>query len=255
MSINKYSQLDLLGQQIRTLEFTQEQLTNCCNQMMKCRQDVYDRVTTSLKIAKYTFLKEQLRLALLDKDTVFYFDLDNVIFDWRAAILQHLTQFTRIDQLNKSEARDQLIAEVYANNPNFFLDLPWMREAAKRIKLLLDNGYKVRFLTATGEFANPAHVSAQKIEALKEYLLKECDYVVPEEDITVVVHSADKKHYAKPGRVLVDDFARNINEFREAGGVAILVDTEDKPEEAAWGIFDGCIGQQLHDFERYASRK
>jgi hypothetical protein len=250
MSVSKYSPLDLIAHTLRALEENKKALENCCNHMMKCRQERYDEVVNLIKVNKFLFLREQMRIAFTQPGYVFYFDLDNVIFDWRKAILEELPDFKDIDEFNKFEGRDELIKEVYEKQPDWFLHLPWMNEAADRIRVLQEAGIRVEYLTATGDFDGKHEMHATcKQAALNEYLGFHGLEIPDDSEFHAVRHSEDKAAYITPKAVLFDDYHRNINFWRKGGGIGVLVDTETYEEAQAWDIFDGCVTQQIKDLK------
>jgi hypothetical protein len=190
----------------------------------------------SLTLLDGLIREEELRCYAPVIDAV-WFDLDGIIFKWRERILEVYPEFKNIDEFNKHPDKDEMVSEAYRKNPGYFTELEEHEGALGAIQTALVMGLKVGFLTATGEFQDPAITREHKRIALANYILR---HRLPTElldNINFVVHSVDKQKHAKPNIILVDDFKKNHEEWRRAGGASIHVDTEFKSESAAWLSF------------------
>jgi hypothetical protein len=87
------------------------------------------------------------------------------------------------------------------------------------VRMGFSYGYDERFLSALSPHnAMPLEEQAkEKDEWIEEYVTK-FGFNIP---ATYVTQASEKKHYALPGDILIDDSARNCSEWREAGGTAI----------------------------------
>lgn len=245
---------ELLAYQLNSLKFVKDSLNMCCNHMMGCRDEAAKQVDAAYKLARFMYLDERVREALYIKDIVIYFDVDGITLDWRKEILKHYPEFKNIDEFNKHPKKDQMVRAAYEHDVNFFLNIEFHKLAASRIQDLVKRGYDVRFLTATGDLGDQRKLQTDKLIVMTRYLKENVDNETFKkltdetrlvEIMNFVTHSADKAAYAGPDKILVDDYSLNINQWEEAGGIGILVDTEHLEEAEAWKLYDRVTDGRL----------
>lgn len=259
MKLIEASELHILKTQMENLKFVYQSLSMCCNNMMQCRDESQQRALAAYKLSKFMFLDKSIEVLLGKQDTKIYFDVDGIILDWRKEILKHYPEFKNIDEFNKYPKKDQLILAAYEHDSDFFINIGFLTLAAQRIEALIKAGYDVHFLTATGTFGCVQKLQSDKLIVINRYLK---ELLAPDvyadfigdgtivDRVTFVLQSADKKTYAKPNTILVDDYDKNIKQWTEAGGIGILVDTERLDEEEAWGYYDRFTDGRLRTTEQ-----
>ena len=142
-----------------------------------------------------------------------YFDMDGVLADFDRGV----------KELCHIEPRDQgsFIGPDYdmwgkiRQVGHFYSKLKPMEGAVELFQLLYDKyGDKCEILTGIPR-PDKGIVDAadDKINWIKKYL--------PYGVVVNIVYRADKKYYAKPGTILIDDLKSTILEWNEAGGLGI----------------------------------
>jgi 5'(3')-deoxyribonucleotidase len=137
--------------------------------------------------------------------------MDGVIADFVKAFNQtfeaHYPEHTPMDKIGSIKHK---LDEV---NPNFWDEIPPMHDAKKLMNFLADKDFEI--LTAYASW------SPRSKHAKVKWMAKH--FGVPASKIHTVLR-AEKKNYAmtngKPN-ILIDDYAKNIKEFRDAGGIGI----------------------------------
>lgn len=151
-----------------------------------------------------------------------YCDLDQVLYDWIGYTTSKYAKGLTQEQLNKHPNRVGILTEMYIQEPDFFRNLP-LCEGAKELYQGLRNLHRsglisLSFLTAT----DTIHFNAFRVREDKLYALQR-DFGVMSHEVTVVLHSVEKAKYAQPGVILLDDYEKNISEWRAAGGTGVFV--------------------------------
>jgi hypothetical protein len=136
-----------------------------------------------------------------------YCDLDDVLVDWQTNILSEIPDFW----LLKIEERFKILIE---KGEKFWSDLPWTKDGEElweNIKI-----YKPIILSAgaIGKYQVHDFVRKGKIEWVKKNLSTDTEIIV--------CHRREKKNYSKIGNILIDDNEKNINEWKDYGGIGIL---------------------------------
>lgn len=135
-----------------------------------------------------------------------YLDLDGVMADFDA----HFPKTFGLD--HRGMADDAMWATINAH-PSYFFDMPMCAGAAQFYRLI--KHLSPIILTACPR-SNYAHVARQKRAWVRKNL---CDTAV----ILPVMGGRNKPLFMHaPGDILIDDFERNIDCWREEGGVGIL---------------------------------
>lgn len=141
-----------------------------------------------------------------------YLDMDGVMADFDGA-------FPAVFGLDhRSLADDDMWGHINAH-PSFFRDLPPMPGALHFFESI--RWLQPVMLTACPK-TNYAHVAAQKRAWAREHL---CPHIT----VLPVMGGRNKALFMhNPGDILIDDFGKNCDAWREAGGVAIK-------HEGDWG--------------------
>lgn len=183
---------------------------------------------------------------------IIYVDLDGVIFDFEKAVVNHLPHFASLKELNAHEQHDKVLRNMYINSQQFFAHLELTNFAHALIDIVHNFGFEWRFLSAVGQVhPQPAEVIQQKTTALAN--------VDPSwgHRLITVPDSHYKCFYARPQAFLIDDFKRNIDQWKAHGGIGCEVSRQhhlpklfDKLSKFA--IAHGADQQQLdHAYNIY----
>lgn len=104
------------------------------------------------------------------------------------------------------------------SHPRFYSELPLMPDAHELVNTVMDwaaqHDRDVRFLTAIPQDNDFPWAIQDKITWAQKHFGNIPVWFGP--------YSHDKRHHARPGDILIDDRASNIQEWREAGGTGIL---------------------------------
>ena len=141
-----------------------------------------------------------------------YLDMDGVLFDFVKNIEKTtgltINQWTK---LGRKERWDPIIA-----NKKFWSDGPWLAEGKKLFAFV--KKYNPHILSAYVEHAfDPNCIPGKRKWAMK-------NTGIPSNKINLVMRS-QKKNYASPGSILIDDYEKNTSEFNRAGGTGITFKT------------------------------
>lgn len=186
----------------------------CCGTMCGGR----DAALNKLAVVEYE-LENRLALTNMlmasEKPKRILVDLDGTIFDWATPMLEQLDGFTKIEQLNKSKDKWDYILQTYANNREFFKELPLMDFAQSLLTTLKQLDVPIYFFTATGIENNPS--LHEQITMDKRYALcnlsSELDFPMSWlENFICTRTSNEKKDFVKPGDLVIDDYYRNCTQ-------------------------------------------
>ena len=155
------------------------------------------------------------------KITKIYFDMDNVLADFNRGI-KELCGLEPMDQEKSSPAADQKMWNSVRDTDHFYDRLELVPGAAEMFRLLNDKySGRCEILSA---IPKPKHriltAAEDKIHWVRRLL---------SEDISVnIVYKEEKKNFCT-GKdcILIDDYARNIEEWEASGGTGILFRNAD----------------------------
>lgn len=152
-------------------------------------------------------------------------DLDGVIFDFDRGVkeilgLQYVSLNKSSSEMTKEEKqkKNYLYSKLAVRGNDFWPYLEFMPGAEELFQYVSEN-YKYGILTGYVTSGKQMCIDGKKA-ALKSKL-----NIIANEENFVCCASAEKKDYVTyfgTPTVLIDDRIRNVNEFREAGGYAIL---------------------------------
>jgi hypothetical protein len=143
---------------------------------------------------------------------IIHLDLDGVLADFETGFKKHtgraISSFTSNNEFWKFA---QTFDHLYADLPMMH-DAPILISAVRRISV--EYGFQVEILTALPSVEKMPHAEKDK----EAWVRKNCPYGWK---FKVGPHAVDKQKHAKPGEILIDDKARNIAQWQEAGGIGI----------------------------------
>lgn len=141
-----------------------------------------------------------------------YLDMDGVLFDFVKNI-ENTTGLTinKWSKLGRKERWDPIIA-----NKKFWSDGPWLAEGKKLFSFV--KKYNPHILSAYVEHAyDPNCIPGKKKWAIK-------NTGISSDKINLVLRS-QKKNFASPNSILIDDYDKNTKEFTASGGKGIQFKT------------------------------
>tara|TARA_B100001109_G_scaffold99204_1_gene80927 strand:+ start:119 stop:577 length:459 start_codon:yes stop_codon:yes gene_type:complete len=141
--------------------------------------------------------------------------MDGVLFDF-VKQLEKTTKMSVNDwmKLDRKKRWDPVIADK-----KFWSDGPWLSEGKKLFAFV--KKYNPHILSAYVEHAfDPNCIPGKTKWAMK-------NTGIPRGRINLVMRS-QKKTYASPGSILIDDYEKNTKEFNAAGGTGITFKTANQ---------------------------
>jgi hypothetical protein len=162
-----------------------------------------------------TILNEVFDTNLLEKETpthMIFCDLDGVLVDLDKGVKQ-LTGGLGYGDYAKTKGHDAMWALINQGGSIWWATLPWTPNGKKLWNFI--KTYKPTILSA-GSKRNSGDIA---IKGKKEWCFKNLGSTT---DVIVTDSASGKQAYAKPNYILIDDFDRNIEEWKAAGGIGIL---------------------------------
>lgn len=163
-----------------------------------------------------------MKLEELKKDFKIYLDMDGVFADFDRYVYE-LTKKHPWDFAKKDYLWKWIIADINKGNEPFahFREIKGSHKLFDYVK-----PYNPKFLTSTGH-TKPVEIGNQK----KKWI----DKRYPGTPVITTTASKLKAQYAAPNAVLIDDRAKSIDPWVEAGGIGILF---KNPEQAIQELKD-----------------
>lgn len=144
-----------------------------------------------------------------------YCDLDGVLADFDRVKRRHLSK--------EAQTNDNKMWEEIADFRNFYRELPAMKGANSLWSAIQLAAPLRAILTAIPRKKTMPEAEADKRHWCNVEML---DSVFNGEVVEVLIgpHSKDKQNHCKPGDILIDDRADNIEQWEAKGGIGILHD-------------------------------
>lgn len=140
-------------------------------------------------------------------------DMDGVICDWEGYAVKLMGK--PIDNMPDTEIWP--VIEDYGKS-KFFSEMPWLSGGKELWNYVTSNFLKVKILSALGNTdAVDKQTSTGKMEWLRHNIPN-----LSADDIILVQNKHKKRHYAKPGDIMIDDNETVIHEWLKKGGIGIL---------------------------------
>lgn len=162
-------------------------------------------------------------------DRIVYCDLDGVLVDFRKGVANLGFTIPPTDRINPQD--DEMWKAIESiGKDKFFADLDWMNDGKQLWEFITNNFINVKILTALGKADQKDKLTTKG----KRMWLSRNIPMINNHDIIMVPNKHAKKHYAKPGYILIDDTNLCIDEWVKNGGIGLLhksaVDTIRKLE-------------------------
>jgi len=142
-----------------------------------------------------------------------YVDMDGVLADFKG-------YFQTLFGQNADETSDPELWKLIENygKTKFFEELPWLPGSKQMWDFIVNNFMRVKILSALGKTDNIDKQTSQgKMVWLSHHLPK-----LRDQDIILVENKHRKRHYSKPGDIIIDDTLVVIQEWNHKGGTGIL---------------------------------
>ena len=153
-----------------------------------------------------------------------YFDMDGVLVDFKRG-QREILNIKVVDQEHKKKEDDDLLFAAMRGFDHFYYMLQPIDGSLELFRKVYEEyGDKCRILTGVPkESRGIINASSDKKAWVEKYLSK---------DIVVnTVLRKEKVNYVKgSGSILIDDFSKNIKEWRGEGGTGILFSTPEETE-------------------------
>jgi|SRR5579862_7629560 len=144
---------------------------------------------------------------------IVYVDMDGVLADFAAG-------FQEISGMSEDAVtNEELWAAIEAyGKAKFFAHLPWMAGGKEMWNFITQNFLKVKILSALGKSDATNKLTTQgKTSWLRHHLPN-----LHSDDIILVENKHKKRHYSRPGDIIIDDTPVVIQEWVKKGGIGIL---------------------------------
>ena len=142
-----------------------------------------------------------------------YVDMDGVLADFERGI-QDITGRS----INNIKDPEMWAAIDAYGKAKFFGELQWVTGGKELWSFVTNNFLKVKILSALGK---TDHIDKQTTQGKLQWLR----HNIPDlqlDDIIFVQNKHSKKHYCKPGDIIIDDTPTVIEEWIKKGGIGIL---------------------------------
>lgn len=142
-----------------------------------------------------------------------YVDMDGVLANFSG---YYFTLFKKnADEVEDKELWDNINRYGKAK---FFKELPWIAGSQDMWNFIVKNFMRVKILSALGKSDTiDKQTSIGKMYWLSKHLPN-----LSKKDIILVENKHRKRHYSKPGDIIIDDTPIVIDEWRHKGGIGIM---------------------------------
>jgi 5'(3')-deoxyribonucleotidase len=149
-------------------------------------------------------------------NTIVYVDMDGVLADFDTGFFNIAGRTTAECSVNGDAELWNIISKF--GKARFFSTLPLMPGALEMWQFIHQNFLQVKICTALG--------SSDAVDGLntkgKRMWLQNHLPNLQDEDIIMVANKHKKRHYSRPGDIIIDDNVIVITEWIQKGGIGIL---------------------------------
>ena len=146
----------------------------------------------------------------LNKNNIIIFcDMDGVLVDFMGGIAKHLGKKT-VEQGDI----DKVLLSGVGTSKGWWVSLEPMHDAKTLWKYI--SQYDIQILSACPSICKD---DKAVMDGKKAWVKK---HLRPSPSKVNIVQRRDKKNFARPNNVLIDDHKKNIKEWKSAGGIGIL---------------------------------
>ena len=155
-----------------------------------------------------------------DYKRIVYFDMDGVLADFDKGFYD-MTGGMSSDNVSDEELWARI--EAYGK-AKFFSELPWMPGGKEMWKFASDHFLNIKILSALGKSDKIDRQTTQGKTAWLRHNIPS----LHSDDIILVENKHRKRHYSKPGDIIIDDTPVVIQEWTKKGGIGILHKTANE---------------------------
>lgn len=148
-----------------------------------------------------------------DYNRTVYVDMDGVLADFDGGFYK----LTGMSSDNVSDPELWAAIEAYGKG-RFFSELQWMAGGKELWEYVTSNFLRVKILSALGKSDK---IDRQTTHGKTAWLRHNIPSL-RESDIILVENKHRKRHYSKPGDIIIDDTPVVIQEWDKKGGIGIL---------------------------------
>lgn len=147
---------------------------------------------------------------------IIYLDMDGVLCDFHAQFKKLAGADTH--QYEAEHGTKNFWKFINKQGLSFWSDMIPMGDMEELKSFVFDNFLRVGILSSSSKKNGSTYA-----EEGKRLWLQKHKFIsqIADTDIIIVDSAQDKKNYAKPGRVLIDDYIRNIEAWNSKGGIGI----------------------------------
>ena len=150
--------------------------------------------------------------AIKDKKLQIYCDLDGVLVDFNTA-LRKLTDGLLYDEAVKELGHEEVWRRINAGGSKWWAELKWTKDGHQLWDFIKDKGVIILTAGATSMTGDKAD-KGKRIWCARELGSKA--------EVIVADRGTDKKYWAAPNHLLIDDLEENIRAWRSKGGIGIV---------------------------------
>lgn len=136
-------------------------------------------------------------------------DLDGVLVDFIAGVKKEINVKTEPSQ----SMIDEFLSTYYAGTSKFWAELPWKQDGPRLWNTLKD--LRTEILSACPQNCK---LSPEIVRGKRKWVKKHLGLT---NGVNITNRKAKKK-FVGPKYILIDDYAKNVNEWRLSGGIGIV---------------------------------
>lgn len=154
---------------------------------------------------------------------IVYWDMDGVLTDFEKTYFEKVGS-TKSDDIESGEYADNMRALVKTDFFNSMLANPHIEDIKRVMRTINKAGIRQEILTSCGPWAEDnTKTIDNKTKWLIDNKIIECGIV----KVNTVSLCSDKKPFASPDAILIDDQINNISDFKSAGGNVVHFNIKD----------------------------
>jgi len=152
----------------------------------------------------------------MDEIEIIYLDMDGVLCDFHTEF--KIKSGVSTVQYEAEHGTKKFWEFINDQGLSFWSEMTPMQDMEELKSFVFDNFLRIGILSSSSKKNGSVHADAGKRLWLQKYNFSS---QISDNDIIIVDSAKDKQIYAKPGRILVDDYEKNINSWRAKGGIGI----------------------------------
>jgi len=147
---------------------------------------------------------------------IIYLDMDGVLCDFHTEF--KIRAGVDTVQYEAEHGTKKFWEFINEQGISFWSEMAPMKDMDELKSFVFDNFLEIGILSSSSRKNGSIHAEEGKRLWLQKHNFTS---EIKDNNIIIVDSARDKQNYAKPGRILVDDYVRNINSWKERGGIGI----------------------------------